>query len=949
MTGIVVVSHSRALATAAVALATEMVPGDPVRVAVAAGLDETTFGTDATAILAAVQEVDDGAGVVVLMDLGSAVLSAELALDLLEPEQRERVVLSPAPLVEGLVVAVVTASGGAGPAAVAAEAGAALGAKRAQLGADADTDTDLDTDLDTDIDTDTDTDTDDSNGTDTHSRQTADRDDSNSTDTDPGPTADNNTDADAVPAADTDTDTGTDLDPDPDPRDRATGTFEVVNPHGLHARPAAALVRAARHGDTAVELRNVTTGSGWVPAGSLSRVATLGALRGHTVAVRAHGPDAERAVRQLLDLAADRFGEPTEAQPARQDRHLSGTEHAEPDPRRARRDGPYPAAPGVAFGPAVLAGAGTLDLAAVDAAEAAAETAGLQVGGQAGKTATEQTGKTATEQTGEAASGPAGGPADARARSAAAARAVRADLAATREATDRAVGAAEAAIFDAQLLLLDDANLLADVDRRIAAGAGPARAWLLAADRLAAEFAALPDPYLAARAADVRAVADAVARALLGTAAPEPSTSRPGILVADDLTPAQVAALDPTRVLGIVLAAGSPTGHAAILARARGIPTVVSAGPGVLALTPGTPLGLDGSTGELRIDPTAAERADLERRRSAAAERAGAALAAAAAPAVTGDGVRVLVGANLGSRADAERAARDGADLAGLVRTEFLFLDRPDAPDVDEQVAAYRGLAAALGGRRITLRTLDVGGDKPLLYAPQPAEANPFLGVRGIRFALAQQRLLTEQLLAIVRVAHETPVSVMFPMVSTLDELRDARHLLDAAVAAVGRGTPSGLLVGIMVEVPATALRAAAFAPLVDFLSIGTNDLTQYALAAERGNPALAALADPLDPAVLALVAAVCRAAGTADGPLVAVCGELAADEAAVALLIALGVRELSVAPPAVPAIKAAVRRAGSATDPELVARALGAPDPAAVRRLLGAATPRGGGGARPG
>ena len=296
--------------------------------------------------------------------------------------------------------------------------------------------------------------------------------------------------------------------------------------------------------------------------------------------------------------------------------------------------------------------------------------------------------------------------------------------------------------------------------------------------------------------------------------------------------------------------------------------------------------------------------AELERRRSAAAQAAADALAAADLPARTLDGEPILVGANLGSLADAQRAGSSGADLAGLVRTEFLFLDRDAAPDVDEQVAAYRGLAEALGGRRITLRTLDVGGDKPLPYAPQPPEANPFLGVRGIRFALAQRELLRAQLLAIATVAHETPVSVMFPMVSTLDELFEVRRRLDEAVAAIGRGVPTGLQVGIMVEVPATALRAATFAPHVDFLSIGTNDLTQYALAAERGNPHLAALADPFDPGVLALMESVCR--GAAGGPLVAVCGELAADERAARLLVGMGVRELSVAPPAVPSVKAA-------------------------------------------
>ena len=245
MTGIVVVSHSRALARAAVDLAAEMVHGDEVRIAVAAGLDETTLGTDATAIMSAMEEVDDGSGVVVLMDLGSAVLSAELALDLIDPELRERTVLSPAPLVEGLAVAVVAAAGGAGPAEVAAEAAGALAAKQAQLGG-------------------------------------------------PAPAAHTAPEPDAGPA----------------PADFVASEFELANPHGLHARPAAALVRAARSADAVVELRNVSTDSGWVPAGSLSRVATLGALRGHRLEVRASGPGAEAAVADVLALAARRFDEP---------------------------------------------------------------------------------------------------------------------------------------------------------------------------------------------------------------------------------------------------------------------------------------------------------------------------------------------------------------------------------------------------------------------------------------------------------------------------------------------------------------------------------------------------------------------------------------------------------------------------------------------------------------
>ncbi|WP_347221663.1 aldehyde dehydrogenase family protein, partial [Mycolicibacterium poriferae] len=287
--------------------------------------------------------------------------------------------------------------------------------------------------------------------------------------------------------------------------------------------------------------------------------------------------------------------------------------------------------------------------------------------------------------------------------------------------------------------------------------------------------------------------------------------------------------------------------------------------------------------------------------------------------------------------AEAEEAARaaaaHGADFAGLVRTEFLFLGRPDAPSVDEQVAVYRKIAEALDGRRVTLRTLDVGGDKPLEFAPGPAELNPFLGVRGIRMSLQHPQLLSDQLLAMALVAQHTPVSVMFPMVSTLDELLAARQLLDDAVTKAGPA-PAGLQVGIMVEVPAAALKSAALAPHVDFMSIGTNDLTQYALAADRGNDAVATIGDSYDPGLLALIRATC--AGAQGRASVSVCGEFAADERAAGLLIGLGVDALSVTPPAVPAVKEAVRAVDRAAARELAVRAVAAESADGVRELLG-------------
>ncbi|MEQ3552951.1 phosphoenolpyruvate--protein phosphotransferase [Pseudonocardia nematodicida] len=824
--GIVVVSHSRPLADAAVALATEMVRGDAGFIVSASGVDDGGFGTDAVAIGEAITRVDTGDGVVVLMDLGSAVLSAETALEFVDDATRERTLLCPAPLVEGLVAAAVAAGSGAPAAEVAAEAGGALDGKLSHLDAPAGAEAPAAVE----------------------SAQ-------------PGPDAAAAGPVPPVPA-------GTSAD------GVHTGRFTVSLPHGLHARPAAVVVQAVRGLDARVSLRNATLDTAPVDAAGLSRVATLGALKGHEVEVSATGPDAGAAVDALLTLARDGFGESAPAPPTVSD---------------VPAGRPVPAAPGIGIGPARP--------------------------------------RTAAEVVPP---GPRPGPpGDHWKRVERARERVRGDLTRVRDRAAREIGAAEAGIFDAQLAMLDDPELVEAIRSDVDRGTDAARAWIDAIGAVERQFAAVEDEYLAARVADVRDLRDRVLRALGGTVSAGPAAD--GVLVADDLTLTEATELDPARTAAVLLAHGSPTAHSVILLRARGIPAVVGAASLVERAREGTTVVLDGSTGEVVLDPDPPTLADFRDRARALARRRADALSHADEPAVTTDGTTVLVGANLGSTQDARDAT--GADLAGLVRTEFCFLGRREAPTVDEQEADYRAIAEAMAGRCVTLRTLDVGGDKPLGYLPQSAEANPFLGVRGLRLALARPELLADQLEAIVRVAHDHPADVMFPMVATLDELTAARGMLRQAVARVGRGEPD-LRVGIMVEVPAAALKAPVFAPHVDFLSIGTNDLTQYALAAERGNEALAALADPLDPGVLALIAA----AGAVAGPdlLVAVCGEMAADEAAVPLLLGLGVRELSVAPAAVAGVKKAVRGVDVATARDLAARALAAPDAAAVRALLG-------------
>jgi phosphoenolpyruvate-protein phosphotransferase/dihydroxyacetone kinase phosphotransfer subunit len=806
LVGIVVVSHSRALARAAVALASEMLHGRPVPIAVAAGLDEVTLGTDAVRIKEAIEEVDSPAGVVVLMDLGSAVLSAELALDLIDdPQVRERVVLSAAPLIEGLVVAAVAAAGGAGRKEVAAEAHSALMGKDAQLSKPEDK-------------------------------------------SPPTPVAGESVDVVAV--------------------------FTVANRHGLHARPAARLVSEMRDLDASVGLRNLTTGTGPVPAASLSRVATLAALHGHQVEISASGPQAREAIDHLLALAARNFDEPLDDAPT---------------PVQVQNAGPLPASPGIRIGPVRM----LRSPAAPDHR------------------------------------GPTGTPTAEWRRVVEAVAAVRREIERIRAVAAREVGPQEAQIFDAHLMLLGDAEVLADIKHRVNSGADAVAAWVDALAVVEKQWSELPDSYLRARAEDVRAVATQVLAALTG--APAVAMSGSGILIAKELTPAQAAELDLDAVQGIVLAYGSPSAHAAIIARSRGIPALVAAGPGVLSLAEGTTVVIDGATGELVIDPPAATLTRFSQRAAELAAQETKHRAAADEPAFTVDGTRIEVAANLGSRADANAAAAGGADSAGLVRTEFLFLNRDRAPDLQEQVAEYLAIADALGGRRVTFRTLDVGGDKPLTYLPMPAEENPFLGHRGIRLSLDRQELLLEQLQAIGQVARRGPTSVMFPMVTTIAEIRNARSLLEEAAGPAG--LPEGLRVGMMVEVPAAALKIATFLPYLDFISIGTNDLTQYTLAAERGNTAVAALSDPLDPGVLRLIRHVCHTAG---GRVpVAVCGEAAADHIAIPVLLGLGVHELSVSPKSVPSVKARVRALDLAHCASLADAAIDLDDAASVRRLI--------------
>jgi phosphocarrier protein FPr len=491
---------------------------------------------------------------------------------------------------------------------------------------------------------------------------------------------------------------------------------------------------------------------------------------------------------------------------------------------------------------------------------------------------------------------------------------------------------AKAAIFAAHQELLEDPDMMDIAESAIAKGKSAAFAWQRAYTTHAERLAQLRNALLAGRANDLRDVGRRVLGIITGQPVEEPALPPETILIAEELTPSDTANLDRTRVLGFCTVGGGATSHVAIIARALDIPAMAGIEPRALDIEDGTPVILDGTRGTLRLDPDPQEIGRIKALKEKSAAKREADLAAADQPAVTGDGHRVEVVANIGGEEDARKAVEMGAEGVGLLRSEFLYLERSTAPTEDEQYQIYDDISAALDGRRMIIRTLDVGGDKPLPYMPLPREENPFLGVRGIRIALDRPEILRTQVRAILRVAKTRRLGIMFPMISTLDEIRSVKGVLDEERDKLGRRDP--IEVGIMVEVPSTAVMAAQFAKEVDFFSIGTNDLTQYTLAMDRGHPALASKADGMNPAVLRLIAQTIEGAH-ANGKWVGVCGGIAGDLQAVPILVGLDVDELSVSVPSVPAVKAEVRRRTLEECKALAQQALAQDTAADVRALV--------------
>lgn len=488
------------------------------------------------------------------------------------------------------------------------------------------------------------------------------------------------------------------------------------------------------------------------------------------------------------------------------------------------------------------------------------------------------------------------------------------------------IGAHEAAIFEAHRMFLDDPELLDRVYTLILADRVNAEyAWQASAQHYAAALEAIDDPYLAARAADVKDVAQRVLRLLSGMASQVTGPEQASVIVAEDLAPSDTMALDRGKVIAFCTAGGGPTSHVAILSKALGIPAIVGLGDEVCRCQAGARAIVDGTNGTLLIEPDAATIAEYWQRAEAFRQMSDAAFVAARQPALTTDGVQVEVAANIGSVEEASIAVASGAEGVGLLRTEFLYLDRESPPDEEEQTAIYRAIFETMGQRPVVVRTLDIGGDKPASYLEMPTELNPFLGLRGVRLTLARPGLFHTQLCALLRSGVGYNLKIMFPMVATLEDVIAARHSLDEARASLdtrGLSYARRFEVGIMVEVPSAAIIADVLAEAVDFFSIGTNDLAQYTLAADRTNANVAPMADALHPAVLRMIGMIIEAAH-ARGRWVGLCGELAGDPLAVPALLGLGLDEFSMGPRSIPLIKQAVRRFSMGQAKQIARRAL--------------------------
>ena len=787
MVGIVIVSHSAKLAAAVEELARQMVQ-KPVAIATAAGIDdlENPFGTDVIAIQTAIESVYSSAGVIVLMDLGSAIISAEMALDFLSEEQRKNVILCEAPLVEGAIAAVVQASTGANIEQVIAEARSALIAKSSQLLII--------------------TKEDDNTGTDNQEIVVSEK------------------------------------------------QIHLIlnNQLGFHARPAAKFVSTAAQFKSHITLQNLTKNSNPVTAKSINQVITLGVRQGHEIVIKAVGDDAELALGALQQLVEDNFGEtsakveekrkqPKEIFTYKSINNLIG----------------IPASPGIAIGSVVFYEPTIPEVRDEKVDNPEHEWQHLQLAIQTSKQ----------------------------------------QINSLRD---------DSGIFEAHLLFLQDPALLYQAQQLIfKQHKSAAVAWKIVIDEMLITYQNLEDSYLQARASDLKDIGIRVLQILTNASTISLELPQQSIIIASDLTPSEVAQIQPQQVLGICTAAGTSTSHSSLIASMLGIPMIVGLGNKLMQLVAGSKIALDGETGEIWLNPTEAQLQILNQKKSTQY------LISNNQSPITLDGKRITLMANIMGVNDAKFALESGADGVGLLRTEFLYLDRLTLPNEEEQFEIYQAIAEILDTLPLTIRTVDIGGDKPIPYLNITPETNPFLGWRGIRQSLDCPEMLKTQLRAILRASYGHNIKLIFPMVSSVREVRAAKEILEEVKTSLREekiAFDEKIKVGIMIEVPAAVTMADKLAKEVDFFSIGTNDLSQYIMAADRTNSKVANLADPFEPALLRMIKKTVTAAHDV-GINVSICGKFASNTIAIPILLGLGLDELSVNSSAIASVKAVISK----------------------------------------
>jgi len=870
--GIVLVTHSALLAQSVKELAEQTVASG-VRIEVAGGIDdeEHPFGTDATRILTAIESAYSDDGVLILMDMGSSLLSAGLALDFLPEQKRKKVLLCEAPIVEGAVAAVVRSKGGGTLAEVADEARKSLAAKKAQL---------------------------------------------DETPIIPGETPGTGPSGKpgSIPTA---------VKEKPKPIQWATFTFHpqadsgtarelrltVRNRLGFHARPVSQFILTASGFRSNITVRNITRSTGPADARSINELMTLGVRAGHEISLLADGPDADAALFALKNLIESGFGEDTgpivsrspvkpevipgikksgvktPVKPGKkrktrtekadsirktavpmQKKHVEG---ASIGVKRGEIRG-MPASPGIAVGPSLRY-----------------------------RPVFQGTGKRKPED-----------PKTEWSRLQAALQHVRNQISRMRDRVAVEAGEYEASIFDAHALILSDPALLEPAREMIFSKSYTAeKAYEIAVDRLAASYRADDSPYIRARESDIQDIKAQALQMLSHAGCPHFTVSRPSVILASRLAPSDISGFDKKNVIGVCTSYGTANSHASILLRSYDIPTVVGAGVDIMKIPDKTPVVIDGNTGVFLVDPEDTALYMNKRKTwliSIAREKKEAGL-----PAVTTDGKKIPVLANIGSVDEAGPAREKGADGIGVLRTEFLFLQRETPPSEDEQTEAYTAIADAFGEMPVTVRTLDAGGDKPLPYLSTGSEENPALGKRGIRLLLEQPDILKTQFRAILNASTGHFLKIMLPMVASVRELQNSKKIFTEVkkeLAGEGRPFNPSTDLGIMIEVPAAALKASPFARECSFFSIGTNDLGQYIFAADRTNPDVSSFVDAVHPALLSLIKCTVDAGHSAGIP-VSVCGEIAGDPKATAVLLGLGIDALSMNPSSIPRIKSEIRK----------------------------------------